>query len=623
MREKAANWLVPALGMMFGLQSLRVLFPSFVGYLRDSRGVDPVGLAPIALGIFGLSFLAGLLRRAAGPARARWLTVGGLGLARLAEQLSRSPAADLLLSGLGVVLFLLYLPNALGVSQERRRTLAQALILGMSADTALHVGAMTLDLSWRPGWFPALLVALLAGLLGAALYASRGAEGVEGEALDWGAALPLAALGPWLFLQMLAFQNVARVSALVGWETPAAGALVLLGNGLGLAAGAARLRRRWVVVNGLLLVFVFLNPEPTGFTAALMLLAGQIVSAALGILILERPGQGGSRGRVVAAHGLGQMLLVLLVFLYYVVYDLDLGFRAPVLLPVGALLVALGAALVPGEPTPENWRFELRPAGLALLLLISPLGLALVWAHPEPVTPNPNNGAVRVMDYNLHNGFSTDGRLDMEALARVIEESGAEVVGLQEVSRGWLIWGGLDMLSWLSQRLEMGYVSGPTADAQWGNALLSRYPIVESRTRSLPTEELLIRRGMIQAQIDIGRGQLMVINTHFAHTAASAPERALQAQALLASWRGAGSTVVMGDMNATPDSEAMGYFLEAGFVNVAAESCPTPVLTSPAEAPTRQIDYIWASPDLGFGDCAIAATTASDHRPVAATIVLP
>ena len=36
------------------------------------------------------------------------------------------------------------------------------------------------------------------------------------------------------------------------------------------------------------------------------------------------------------------------------------------------------------------------------------------------------------MDYNLHNGFNTDGQLNMEALAQEIEASGADVIGLQE-----------------------------------------------------------------------------------------------------------------------------------------------------------------------------------------------
>ncbi|MEE9616844.1 MAG: metal-dependent hydrolase, partial [Anaerolineae bacterium] len=61
----------------------------------------------------------------------------------------------------------------------------------------------------------------------------------------------------------------------------------------------------------------------------------------------------------------------------------------------------------------------------------------------------------------------------------------------------------------------------------------------------------------------------------------------------------------------------------AGLINVAAEIGTPPIFTSPADNPSRQIDYIWASPDLGFEGLEIVQTTASDHLPVIATITLP
>jgi endonuclease/exonuclease/phosphatase family metal-dependent hydrolase len=63
--------------------------------------------------------------------------------------------------------------------------------------------------------------------------------------------------------------------------------------------------------------------------------------------------------------------------------------------------------------------------------------------------------AVRVLSYNLHFGFDIRGWSDLEGIARAIESSGAEVVGLQEVSRGWYVNGSTDMLAWLQRRLRM------------------------------------------------------------------------------------------------------------------------------------------------------------------------
>ena len=120
------------------------------------------------------------------------------------------------------------------------------------------------------------------------------------------------------------------------------------------------------------------------------------------------------------------------------------------------------------------------------------------------------------MSYNLHQGFDTSGRLDMEALAQVIESESPDIIAFQEISRGWAIDGSFDMLPWLSQRLDMTYVWGPTADSVWGNAILSRFPILESTTYPMPNnDQLLLKRGFTEALIDIGNGErIAVIGTH-------------------------------------------------------------------------------------------------------------
>ena len=479
-------------------------------------------------------------------------------------------------------------------------------------------------------------MALLVIGLFAALRAS--VSGIDPQAASdgsWGRCLALAALGPWLFLQFLVYQNVARVSALTGWETPAAGTLVVLGNALGLAIAAWVVCSRLMtsgtaIAGGLLLTGSLFYAEPTGIAGALLLFAGQVVSLILAVMLFAGMGRDAARtglARTTVTNGVGQILFALLTFLYYVTYDIALGFRAQVLLPLAALLVGIGALIAShgqsgqGKASPNSPNYQ--PAIAGLLLLVSPLALALTWSRPQAIRPDPANTTIRVMDYNVHNGFNTAGRLDLEALAKVVEESGADVVGLQEVSRGWLIWGGVDMLTWLSQRLDMPYVSGPTGDAQWGNAILSRYPIVSAETFPLPPDDLLLLRGYIIAEIDAGGGTITLIDTHFTHRGRDYAVRELQASALVSAWDGVPSTVIVGDMNATPDSDAMQILSGAGLINVAAEIGTLPIFTSPADNPSRQIDYIWASPGLGFEDLEIVQTTASDHLPVVVTIALP
>lgn len=40
-----------------------------------------------------------------------------------------------------------------------------------------------------------------------------------------------------------------------------------------------------------------------------------------------------------------------------------------------------------------------------------------------------------VMSYNIHHGVGIDGQLSLQRIADVIRDSGAEIVGLQEVDR--------------------------------------------------------------------------------------------------------------------------------------------------------------------------------------------
>jgi endonuclease/exonuclease/phosphatase family metal-dependent hydrolase len=227
------------------------------------------------------------------------------------------------------------------------------------------------------------------------------------------------------------------------------------------------------------------------------------------------------------------------------------------------------------------------------------------------------------MTYNLHNGFNTDGRLDLESLAEVIEASGAQVVALQEVSRGWLINGSVDMLSWLSQRLNMAPISGPTADLQWGNAILTRFPVAKVHLGSLPPDSLLIRRGYILAEIRTGAGNLRVIATHLHHIREGGQIREQQVPVLIAAWEGAPRTLIMGDFNATPSDPEIQMLYQAGLLDISAEIGPLPHYTYYSAYPDHQIDYIWTSPDLRFSDFEIPQTTASDHLPLVTTIRLP
>lgn len=631
--RKSATTLVT---VMFGLQLLRVLLPSLVAYLRESVGVGSLDLAPIAFGIFGLSFLAGPLWRFTGPRTALWISAGGIAVIRIAEQLSTSAQLDYYLSAVGVALFLIYIPIGLALVRDKGKAgsfqFGLAFMLGLAADTAIHIGAGTLDLSWQTGIVPVLVVLALAMVLldSVRTSVSEISAGNHSEG-HWSGTSALFVLGTWILLQMLVFQNVARVSSLTGWGTPAAGALILFGNALGLAA-AIRLAHSSLnamiiaLGSGLVLTLAMLSPDSSGVSAALQLTGGQILSFILAAILFAGFGRGNNThgiARSAIANGFGNIIFVLLTFMYYVSIDISLGFRAQMLLPVGAILITIGALIAARGNSPATQGVpNYKSATFAGALLIIPLVLSFMWITPASITPSASNNSIRVMSYNVHNGANTDGRIDLEAIAQVIEDSGADVIGFQEIARGWLIWGSPDMLTWLSQRLDMPYFYGPTEGAQWGNAILSRYPIIGAENIPLSPDDLLLRRGFIQADIDVGDGTLTVIVSHFTAVDDQDAERDSQSSQLIDAWRNGAATIIMGDFNARPDENAYAILLNSGLVDISAEIGTQPTYTFKSTNPDHQIDFIFASSDLGYMDFVIPQTIASDHLPLVVTIIL-
>lgn len=241
------------------------------------------------------------------------------------------------------------------------------------------------------------------------------------------------------------------------------------------------------------------------------------------------------------------------------------------------------------------------------------------WKSPQPVAGN--GFPVRVMTYNLHSGFNTDGQLDPEAIAKTIEQAKPDIIGLQEVERGWYIDSSLDMVDWLSHRLNMPYVYGATAGRVWGNAILSRYPIKQSGMLPLPPRDLLLRRGVTWARIDVGHGQeLFFIVTHYHHIEGDTEIRQQESPEILKLWNQQPRTIFVGDLNAKPDSKEIEMLRARGLKDSFAEIGSGDGFSWPAGKPDQRIDYIWHSPDLGVRDLVMPASTASDHLGVAVTV---
>jgi len=171
----------------------------------------------------------------------------------------------------------------------------------------------------------------------------------------------------------------------------------------------------------------------------------------------------------------------------------------------------------------------------------------------------------------------------------------------------------------------MPYVFGPTADPFWGNAILSRYPILAYSRYDLPPRDLFILRGFIVALIDLGDGQkIKVIDTHFHHLEGQTDIRQLQSGAILSYINSIDNNniVLLGDLNAEISEKEISMLYQASLMDVARKMNPELAYTFTSDNPHRRIDYIFVSYDLRnrTSDVQVPSSTASDHLPVIAVI---
>lgn len=157
---------------------------------------------------------------------------------------------------------------------------------------------------------------------------------------------------------------------------------------------------------------------------------------------------------------------------------------------------------------------------------------------------------VRLVTYNTQFCTGLDGRTDIDRIAAEI--SGADVIALQEIDRYWARTGHIDQAGELARRFPDYYWAyGPGLDVdasyrddedrivnrrrQFGNMVLSRWPIALSRNHLLPKLDLRgpmsLQRAALETVILMPDGPCRVVSVHLAHAAAS--ERLLQIDRLL------------------------------------------------------------------------------------------
>jgi endonuclease/exonuclease/phosphatase family metal-dependent hydrolase len=121
---------------------------------------------------------------------------------------------------------------------------------------------------------------------------------------------------------------------------------------------------------------------------------------------------------------------------------------------------------------------------------------------------------MRIVTYNIHKGRGMDGRTSISRIAKVLGELSADIIAVQEIfAEGDSEKGQVEELA-----AELGLKSAFACTRHrrgrpYGNAILTRWPIIESRDMDI-SHRRRERRGCIRADLETPRGTLHIFNIH-------------------------------------------------------------------------------------------------------------
>jgi endonuclease/exonuclease/phosphatase family metal-dependent hydrolase len=254
------------------------------------------------------------------------------------------------------------------------------------------------------------------------------------------------------------------------------------------------------------------------------------------------------------------------------------------------------------------------------------LALALVLTSLAPWAAAAEPFRIRVLCYNIHHGEGVDGKLDLERIAGVIQSVSPDVVALQEVDYKTMRTKGVDQPAELARLTKMKVVFEKNIDfegGQYGNAVLSKLPIVKHRNVHLPSLDNGEQRGVLICELkpESLDQPILLFCTHLDHRR-DEQERLSSAKRIneLIAERGEVPAILAGDLNATRDSAVLKTFAKE-WQFASDKELPT----IPVGKPNRQIDFILSRPAGRWKTIEVRVldeSVASDHRAIFAVLEL-
>ncbi|MEC1478168.1 endonuclease/exonuclease/phosphatase family protein [Bacillus haynesii] len=235
-----------------------------------------------------------------------------------------------------------------------------------------------------------------------------------------------------------------------------------------------------------------------------------------------------------------------------------------------------------------------------------------------------------IMTFNIHHGKGRDRRVDLERTAGVIAQSGCDIIGLNEVDQHYSNRSDYeDQIGRLAEQLNMHYAYCPSLSLssddssvkrQYGNALLTRFPIVKEQHHSFNFVKGLVEgRSLLEADVRIGDRLFRVFVTHLS---LNPWLHGKQTDFLIERVQESDlPVIVMGDFNMKPYSRGWKKVGEK-LADLWDESQYGHGFTYPSHRPRRRLDYIFLSPSFHVTAAEVVAVdpSASDHLPLKGSV---
>lgn len=218
---------------------------------------------------------------------------------------------------------------------------------------------------------------------------------------------------------------------------------------------------------------------------------------------------------------------------------------------------------------------------------------------------------LRVASYNIHSGKDLFWRNRLDAMADVLAGSSADLIGLQEVHQNSRLG---YQAAYLAERLQYMYAFAPAlviADGNFGNALLSRFPLGSTQLLGMPAKRE--PRILLQTTLQARNREIAVMVTHCSLDKTSRQNQLNQIRRAVAEKKDT-PLLLLGDFNSSGVSFYPDLIDCALATNQAKRSTLVPV--------SKRLDYIFVSRHWHIHHYTVLSATCSDHYPLVATLEL-